>query len=308
MNTPTPGAPNSGPRVGPIVISEIMYHPGGSGTGDAEYLELLNVSTDPVTLYDPLKSKAWRISNGIDFEFSAISPLTMAPGERVVLTKNLSLFNLVYAPSVPSGTKIFEFITGSLSNAGETLQLDRPGPVDALNVVQYIRQDRVIYDDAAPWPTTPDGSGPSLNKISEKDYGNDYINWMAAPASPGSAAPGSRFASWAAGYGVSGMQNDNDKDGSNNFLEYALGSNPLSPTQPDMPVLTRSGGRSFLSYKVPLQTTDVDYAIETSSNLQQWTRVDAAPIYSDASSQYRSYLIPVDRERLFFRLSVHPKP
>ena len=78
----------------------------------------------------------------------------MAPGERVVLTKNLSLFNLVYAPSVPSGTKIFEFITGSLSNAGETLQLDRPGPVDALNVVQYIRQDRVIYDDAAPWPSS----------------------------------------------------------------------------------------------------------------------------------------------------------
>ena len=44
MKTPTPGAPNSLPRVGPIVISEIMYNPAGSGTGDAEYIELLNVT------------------------------------------------------------------------------------------------------------------------------------------------------------------------------------------------------------------------------------------------------------------------
>jgi hypothetical protein len=33
MQTPTPGAANSGPRVGPIVISEIMYHPGKWGFG-----------------------------------------------------------------------------------------------------------------------------------------------------------------------------------------------------------------------------------------------------------------------------------
>jgi uncharacterized repeat protein (TIGR02543 family) len=36
LKTPTPGAPNSLPRVGPIVISEIMYNPNGAGTGDAE--------------------------------------------------------------------------------------------------------------------------------------------------------------------------------------------------------------------------------------------------------------------------------
>lgn len=66
---PTPGAPNSAPRVGPIVISEIMYNPAGSRTGDAKYIELVNVSGADVTLYDVAKQAAWRISNGIDFEF-----------------------------------------------------------------------------------------------------------------------------------------------------------------------------------------------------------------------------------------------
>lgn len=189
MKTPTPGAANSAPRIGPVVISEIMYNPAGSGTGDAEYIELLNVSSAPVTLYDAAKGKAWRISDGIDFEFPSATPLTMAPGERVVVTKSLTLFNTVFGASVPAGTKVFEWITGSLSNGGETLQLDRPGPVDPLNVLQYVRVDRINFDDALPWPASPDGGGPSLTRISERDYGNDYINWMAATASPGAIAP-----------------------------------------------------------------------------------------------------------------------
>jgi hypothetical protein len=58
------------------VISEIMYNPAGPANGDAEYFELLNVTDAPVTLYDSVKGKAWRISDGIDFEFPAASPLT----------------------------------------------------------------------------------------------------------------------------------------------------------------------------------------------------------------------------------------
>ena len=37
-------------RSGPVVINEIMYHPGQPA--DAEYVELLNISDEPVTLYD----------------------------------------------------------------------------------------------------------------------------------------------------------------------------------------------------------------------------------------------------------------
>ncbi|MEI6675361.1 MAG: lamin tail domain-containing protein, partial [Verrucomicrobiota bacterium] len=226
LKTPTPGAANSGPSVGPIVISEIMYNPAGSGTGDAEYLELLNVTDAPVTLYDSLKAKPWIFSDGIAYEFPSAIPLTMAPGERLVLTKNLSVFNSLYGALVPGATRVIQWTSGSLSNASETVQLVRPGAVDGLNVQQYVRVDKVVYSDSLPWPTPPDGHGPSLTKISEKDYGNDPINWMAADPSPGSIAFGNRFATWADRYGVSGAGTDSDGDGVPNLLEYVRGTNP----------------------------------------------------------------------------------
>ena len=58
--TPSLGGPNSGPKVGPIVISEINYHPVDflypKTTVDNdvdEYIELYNLSSSPAPLYDP---------------------------------------------------------------------------------------------------------------------------------------------------------------------------------------------------------------------------------------------------------------
>ena len=305
MKTPTPNARNSGPRVGPIVISEILYNP--AGAGDAEYLELLNVSAAPVTLYDAVKGKAWRISDGIDFDFPAASPLTMAPGERVVITKNLTLFNSSFGALVPGGTKVFEWGAGGLSNGGESLQLDRPGAADALNVIQYVRQDRVNFDDTAPWPTTPDGSGPSLTKISERDYGNDYINWMAAGASPGGITPGNRFASWATTNGVSSANGDEDGDGISNLIEYALGTNPAVPSSGSALGLTLAPGQEGVSYNVNTLLPDLDYVLEVSSDLQLWAQVDAYPVTMSGGVQLRTHPLPYSPSK-FFRLRVTAKP
>ena len=53
------------PKVGPIVISEIMHNPdwpeGGWYTNDQyEYIELQNISSEPVTLYDYDKAEPWK--------------------------------------------------------------------------------------------------------------------------------------------------------------------------------------------------------------------------------------------------------
>ena len=47
LDQPTPGAANSTPLVGPVVINEIMYKPGYQGD---EFIELYNPSDSPVDL------------------------------------------------------------------------------------------------------------------------------------------------------------------------------------------------------------------------------------------------------------------
>src|SRR5204862_3071105 len=68
------GLPNSTPRIGPVVISEIMYHP-VSGTGsnavenpDDEFLELRNLSGSALPLYDPAyPTNTWKLNGAVDF-------------------------------------------------------------------------------------------------------------------------------------------------------------------------------------------------------------------------------------------------
>ncbi|HXJ73833.1 MAG TPA: lamin tail domain-containing protein, partial [Candidatus Dormibacteraeota bacterium] len=62
----TPGAANSAPRVGPVVIQEIHYHP---GLGGDEFIELGNVTGNEVPLFDPaFPTNTWRV-NGLSFHF-----------------------------------------------------------------------------------------------------------------------------------------------------------------------------------------------------------------------------------------------
>src|SRR5262249_39218435 len=66
-------AANAGPKVGPVVISEIMYHPpdfpGAVDDSDDEYVELENITGTPVPLFNPeLPVNTWRLRGGVDFD------------------------------------------------------------------------------------------------------------------------------------------------------------------------------------------------------------------------------------------------
>jgi hypothetical protein len=247
--------------VGPVVISEIMYNPGATDSSAAEYIELLNVSGTPVALYDAAKGKAWRISDGIEFEFPSSAPVTMAPGERIVITKSLSAFNAAYGTAAPDGVKVFEWTAGSLDNGGETVQLDRPGALDDLNVQQYVRVDRVNYDDVLPWPASADGAGPSLTRVRENEYGNDFINWVAATPTPGAAS--AQASADADGDGMpDAYENANgldpadpndavldaDGDGQSNLAEYTAGTDPRNPEDAFRISLSINGGTPGITF------------------------------------------------------------
>jgi hypothetical protein len=175
---PTPGATNAGPRVGPVIISEIMYHP---ATGGNEFVELQNITANPVALFDvSAATNTWRLS-GVGFAFPTNGML--AAGERILIAAtNPSVFRAKYG--VPESVQIFGPFTGNLQDSGELLELQRPDAPGS-NGVPYITVDAVRYNDRSPWPLTADGGGTSLQKVVLTDYGNEPTNWVAAAISPG---------------------------------------------------------------------------------------------------------------------------
>ena len=71
----TLGRMNSGPKVGPVVGSEVIYHPPdlvrGADHGLDEYVELYNLSANAVGLFDPEQPEhTSRLSQGVDFNFA----------------------------------------------------------------------------------------------------------------------------------------------------------------------------------------------------------------------------------------------
>jgi len=198
----TPGSANAYPKVGPIVINEIMYNPswpvGGSYTNDQyEYIELHNISAEPVTLYRYDKGQPWKFTDGIDFTFPEDVPVTIPAGGYLLVVKEPEAFMWRY-PTVPV-EKILGPYSGKLSNAGERLELSMPGDVDEFGTRYYIRVDRVSYSDGfhpedCPggvdlWPTETNGGGKSLTRKTGADYGNDPDNWTASAPSPGTINP-----------------------------------------------------------------------------------------------------------------------
>ena len=174
----TPGQPNSGPLIGPVVINEIMYHPDIDGD---EFIELKNISSNSMPLFDPANpSNTWALS-GVGFSFPA--DVQLAPNELMLLVAvDPEAFRAKY--SIPAQVQILGPYPGGLQGSGERLELQRPDVPDT-NGVAYITVDEVRYNDRSPWPIAADGSGPSLQRKNAAAYGNDPANWEAAVATPG---------------------------------------------------------------------------------------------------------------------------
>jgi hypothetical protein len=179
----TLGGSNLGPRIGPLVINEIHYHP---PLGGDEFIELKSITNGAIKLYnESYPSNTWRL-NGVGFDFPTNSEI--APGGLVLLVGiDPVVFRGKY--SVPTTVPVFGPYPGRLQGGGETLALQRPDSPDLDTntgslFVPYIDIDVVHYDDKAPWPIQADGLGSSLERLYANAYGNDPINWRASLAGP----------------------------------------------------------------------------------------------------------------------------
>ncbi len=201
------GGPNAGPRVGPVVISEIMYHPADVAANGAlwdntedEFVELTNLASTNVALFDPgAPTNAWRLRDAVSYVFPTNQ--FIGPGERVVIvgfdpvaqSGRAAEFRTKFG--APAGTRLFGPFEGRLANDRESVELVQPDVIrfyDTNTVVTAVLVDQVAYRDEHPWPAGADGLGFSLQRLHEREFGNDSANWVAALPSPGTGlSPGS---------------------------------------------------------------------------------------------------------------------
>jgi hypothetical protein len=178
------GALNAGPKVGPLVISEIHYHPPGDGV---EYLELTNISDQVVSLWDTAPggnpANTYVIS-GIGFVFE--QGVEVGPGERLLIV-NCEPADFLAVYDVPADVTVLgPFGNASpdgeaaLSNGGERITLEWPdAPELETAMVFYIIMDEVDYDDEQPWAPA-DGNGLVLQRVRLDQFGNEPHNWTSA--------------------------------------------------------------------------------------------------------------------------------
>lgn len=189
----TLGTSNAPPAVGPIVITEIFYHPELSAAlpdEAGEFLELQNASALAVPLYDPgAPTNTWRLRDAVDFDFP--TNLVLAAGSRLLVvgfdpaqTALTTAFRARYG--VPAQVPILGPWSGRLDNAEDSVELLMPDPPNT-NGIPYVRVERIHYRDQAPWPLTADGSGASLQRRVALSYGNESTNWFAASPTPGTS-------------------------------------------------------------------------------------------------------------------------
>jgi hypothetical protein len=183
------GTQNSGPLLGPVVISEVHYDPthlvygtnGLDNPGD-EYLELENTGTVSLSLEN------WRLRGAIELDFP---PATFLPVGGFLLAVGFNPSGNPGAATrfrqrfgLPSDQPLIGPWNGNLPNDGFPLELLRPDP--ETNGI-FISVEEVDFSNQAPWPGAASATGLSLQRRDVHAFGNDPANWIAAGPAPARA-------------------------------------------------------------------------------------------------------------------------
>ncbi|MGB4847771.1 MAG: lamin tail domain-containing protein [Saprospiraceae bacterium] len=148
-----------------IVINEISYNPPESGNDSLEYIELYNSGTGHFDL------TGWRFAGAI---LDTLPAFQLNGGEYFVTAIKASAIKSVFGIDVHQWSSATT--NNALNNTGESIRL-----YDANNNLV----DSVAYMDKDPWPTEPDGNGPSLELIDPASDNNDGSNWQPSEGSTG---------------------------------------------------------------------------------------------------------------------------
>jgi hypothetical protein len=267
----TPAAANSAPRVGPVQVTEIHYHPAG---GSPEFVEVSNTGGSSEDL------GKWTLRGDVDFDFPV--GFTINPVEAVVLVAfdpalqpaQASAFRSQYG--IPAGIRIIGpwSAANSLGDAAGVVRLRRlvPPPAEDPGYVGLMVEDEVSYLSSTPWPTTASGTGASIRRNSVRKWGSDPSAWVAGEPAPGTHMNG--YEAWRrANFALPGgaANEDPDQDGLANFIEYLMGSDPGAFTGLSSGVDPNGGEPRFvLTYPVRKDRDDGMLRAFQSGGLDPW--------------------------------------
>ncbi|MBQ3720530.1 MAG: lamin tail domain-containing protein [Fibrobacter sp.] len=195
----TPGEKNSALAVGSLYINEIHYHPASANTTvPFEFMEVVNGSETPVTLYSSSVSKGWKVE-GVNLEFASATTIP-AKGLILLIPETLEDVDMdsfgITAWSadfvretyqIPADVQIVTY-KGKLSNRGETIAVKEPyskETVDGVTKYFYIWHDATLYSDGWDGLTEADGYGFSLQRVDTSTMGYEAKAWKAAKPTPG---------------------------------------------------------------------------------------------------------------------------
>lgn len=185
----TLGSANAVPRSGPIIISEIHFHPPPPAKpwvtapmDGLEFIELLNISNQPVPLFDPAHpAQTWRLRGDADFDFP---PGLTLPAGGIMLLVNfdpatnpsaLAAFRAAWSP--PPTVLIAGPYDEFLEDTSGRVELRRPDRPEG-GIASYIAVDSVTYGSAPPWRDAA-GTGNSLHRIAPAAPASDPAHWTA---------------------------------------------------------------------------------------------------------------------------------
>jgi hypothetical protein len=259
-----------------LVVSEFSYNPAGPqnaaeaaySSSDFEFIELLNIGTTGVDLYNVT------LGGAADLVLStSVQQSVIPPGGRLVIAAQPAALAARHGAVTP----ILGPYIGSLDNTGETIRLTA---ADGSIIKQF------TYFDSPPWPETADGEGHSLvliNAAANPDH-SMAANWRSSTSlhgQPGQSDQPTSYAAWKSAEGVATDDDDRDGDGLTALAEYGLASSPGTPdfnSQPttgtDSFLVGQVSGRYLtLRFRRRLGADDVAYDIESSASLATgpWT-------------------------------------
>ncbi len=182
---PTTGTANALP-VGDAVLAEILYHP-ANDTTQSEYVRISNPTDHAIAFWNA--AGAWRLTGGVELTFPG--DFTLPAGGSCLLVS----FNPTDAPARQTFLSTFGLTTltlpvlgpwtGSLSNVGEALRLERPQLSDvAGEPVNWVTVDDLYYFQSTPFDPAADGQGSSLHRQAPSRPGLDPVSWKADIPSP----------------------------------------------------------------------------------------------------------------------------